>query len=676
MSARQDTTITLSQIAELAGVRPSAVSNWRTRFDDFPRPSEASAGGRDLFSLADVEEWLRCHDRLDPARTNERLLFGAMDLLRGQASGDEGIVLFASAIALVEAVGRTSERLPSLLRECADIVAEHDPVLRDVFADVAELDDQVSRALLELAATIPDGVHTAAFEWVLRRRTRFVETRTSDELVTLFVELAGDARSVFDPTAGEGGLLTAVARRSRGRLSLFGQEINRSAWRLAKQRLLMHRVEADLWVGDSLREDQFPELRVDAVLCDPPYSLKLHQESLLARWPSAMSFGALKSRTADFLWIEHAIEHLAEEGRAYVLVPASTLWARGREREIRSELIRRGAVEAIITIPPGSAQYTGIPLALWIVRRPQTARPVLVVDGGGNAVGERRTLDGQLSTRIGEVVREWRELQAIDEEHHDLAAAVAPLELLGSDATLIPSRWVDPEPWIDLADRRVALAQAFAHLSSSWTEVAQSEPKLSPQPPQPTQWVSVRDLVAGDVAEVVRGVRVRPDDCLDDGVPVLRTRDVKDTLVTDEPCFGIPERMKPKPTLTEPGDIVVSPASGKLRAIVDETGGHILATPLQALRFRTPWLDPHVAAAFLESPQNRRFAKGMNWGYARVDLRDLELPHLRPKDAERLRETLDRLTATERKARELAMHAEEVRRAMLDVVESAEEERG
>ena len=113
-------------------------------------------------------------------------------------------------------------------------------------------------------------------------------------------------------------------------------------------------------------------------------------------------------------------------------------------------------------------------------------------------------------------------------------------------------------------------------------------------------------LAATAVAEVIRGIRFRKEDCLSEGVRVLRTRDIRDAIQNDDPCYSHMEDLQPRPALTQPGDIVLSPASGRLSAVVDEEGGHILASPLQALRFRADWMDPHVAAAFLESPRNRR----------------------------------------------------------------------
>ena len=55
--------VTAAGIARLAGVGRAAVSNWRRRHADFPKPvggSETSPS----FALADVERWLRDQGKL------------------------------------------------------------------------------------------------------------------------------------------------------------------------------------------------------------------------------------------------------------------------------------------------------------------------------------------------------------------------------------------------------------------------------------------------------------------------------------------------------------------------------------------------------------------------------------------------------------------------------------
>jgi phage terminase Nu1 subunit (DNA packaging protein) len=662
-------TITLSQIAELAGVRPSAVSNWRKRFDDFPQAVETGAGGRDLFTLDQVEDWLGRHGRVDPDRVNERLLFQATNLLRGKMAADEGIHVFASAIALAEALplSGTGDSLGAAAR--VELVERRHPRLRGVFEPLLQLDPRTSNEVLAIADWIDPDERAETFEWVLGRRSRFVETRTSDELVSLIVSLVGPALTVLDPAAGEGGTLAAVADRHPS-ARLFGQEINKSAWRIAVQRFLLHGLDVEMQLGDSLLEDMFANVRVDAVLCDPPYNMKnplLNFDASVAPW---VSFAASRARTTDLVWLEHALGHLADDGVAYVLLPAGSLFRHARERDVRIELIRRGVVDAVIALPAGSAQHTTIPLALWILRHSNAPdHPVLMVDAAGEQPAGKRGLSDDLIERIADVVDHWRAHASVRTEAEAIATVIPVVELLATDADLTPSRWLNTSTALTPQDRVRDAEDAISEFLAARNRLAHESPDVPSLGQAVTaQWVSVRDLAAGDVAQVIRGVRFRPEDCLAEGVRVLRTRDIRDAIANDEPCHAIPDEMKPRPVLTQPGDVILSPASGRLRAVVDETGGHILASPLQALRFRTEWLDPHVAAAFLESSRNRRFAKGMSSGYARVDLRDLELPLLSLEEANRMREALDHLARTERDARELALRAHEVRESILNYV--------
>lgn len=48
----------LAEVAQLAGVSPAAVSNWRTRFSDFPEPIETLRAGP-VFDRQQIRRWLR-----------------------------------------------------------------------------------------------------------------------------------------------------------------------------------------------------------------------------------------------------------------------------------------------------------------------------------------------------------------------------------------------------------------------------------------------------------------------------------------------------------------------------------------------------------------------------------------------------------------------------------------
>ena len=50
--------LSVSDIAQLALVGPSAVSNWQKRYDDFPKPIDQD-GRWHRFRTGDVLEWLK-----------------------------------------------------------------------------------------------------------------------------------------------------------------------------------------------------------------------------------------------------------------------------------------------------------------------------------------------------------------------------------------------------------------------------------------------------------------------------------------------------------------------------------------------------------------------------------------------------------------------------------------
>jgi hypothetical protein len=53
----------LTEIAEIAGVRPSAVCNWKNRYPDFPAPV-AEIHGIELYHLPAMLDWLRWREKI------------------------------------------------------------------------------------------------------------------------------------------------------------------------------------------------------------------------------------------------------------------------------------------------------------------------------------------------------------------------------------------------------------------------------------------------------------------------------------------------------------------------------------------------------------------------------------------------------------------------------------
>ncbi|MFK7793199.1 MAG: class I SAM-dependent DNA methyltransferase [Devosiaceae bacterium] len=86
---------------------------------------------------------------------------------------------------------------------------------------------------------------------------------------------------VYDPCCGSGGMFIQSEKfiEDHGRnplnLSLYGQEINHTTWRLAKMNLAVHGIDADIaWdSAGSFHKDAHPGLKADYILANPPFNI-------------------------------------------------------------------------------------------------------------------------------------------------------------------------------------------------------------------------------------------------------------------------------------------------------------------------------------------------------------------------------------------------------------------
>ena len=575
-----------------------------------------------------------------------------------------------SLVAVVQGQGGSTDGKLSSLISVATVA---DPSAEDVFESLRAVDRDTVDAVLNLVLDIEAAERPQAFEWLLSRydaqRRSFGDDSGDVQTAVLGALLSGEKGVVYDPCAGSGGFLLAAAEAMGKGTGLFAQEALPATARIARQRSLIHGLAVSVATGETLVDDRWPDLRADLVVCDPPYRVS-------RSWPP----GAYDDprwvlgpppKVTDFAWLQHALHHLAGEGRAYVFLPPGSLFRSGEEGDLRSRLLRTGAVEAVVSLPGGGAPQTGIPIVLWVLRRPEAvaaAGEVLLVDSMA-APMSRAEFAADSIPRLTSMLRRWRQGQRLAGEDMAIAAAVPVEDLLAENADLVPARWIHQELSSgQREERRRAFRERLAETRKSRRGMSS---KLTVDPPpevSSAEWVTVQSLVQGGLVTIVRGVSLKREDLLSSGVRVLRARDLsapggKDrAYVSAEAASLLP--------LTEAGDIVISPVSGPIKAMVDREGGNVLASPLQALRPVNGFMDPEVMAAFLESERNRRFLTGSS--YARLSVRDLEIPLLPPRDAANLQRSLEALSEQERIALDLVSSARELRRALVSLASPVE----
>lgn len=587
----EQTEVTAAQIARLAGVGRAAVSNWRRRHSGFPDP----IGGTDTsptFSLAEVEQWLRAEGKLAEIPAGERLwraVDGAGSGAGGGAGGDGGGAGTAGVLAALGAA----------------------------LADGGREASGVSAELLDQAAAMAGHAGSAAvFEELLGRyldayardRDTGTATRALGDLMAAIAmpQDRADEAVVHDPSCGVGTLLLAAA--SAGAASLLGQTGDPSLAALAAARLSVAATGGEQSVqvmpGEALLADAFPDTQAHTVLCQPPSAQRDWGYDDLAydpRW----EYGMPPRAEAELAWVQHALARLRPGGTAAVLLPPAVA-ARRPGRRVRAELLRRGALRAVIGLPVGSAAPYGLSLHLWVLRRPGIADPapsrVLFIDQGeAERPGpERRQERGDRADRVpSDVVSDritaaWRAFDSDPESfagESGLSVALPVIDLLDEAVDLSPGRHV-PRPdtglgYGRLLEYRAATQDVLARL----TELL---PPLGTEAEPAAVWPST---TLGDLARA--------------GALSIFTGEAE----------------------VAAGDILVSVLGGALgqaRVVAegDPAVGTLPARGTAVVRTDPARLDPWFVAGYLRSDTVARQATSHASTSSRMDLRKAPLPRL------------------------------------------------
>jgi type I restriction enzyme M protein len=202
------------------------------------------------------------------------------------------------------------------------------------------------------------------------------EFYTPRSVVKLLVEMLRPYRGrVYDPCCGSAGMFVQSEEFIRahggriGDISIYGQELNHTTWRLAKMNLAIRGIDGAIEQGDSFLNDRFPDLRADYILANPPFNMKNWGGEHLRddkRW----KFGVPPANNANFAWVQHIIHHLAPNGKAgFVLANGSLSSTQSGEGDIRRKIIEADLVECIVALPDKLFYSTPIPACLWFLTR-------------------------------------------------------------------------------------------------------------------------------------------------------------------------------------------------------------------------------------------------------------------------------------------------------------------
>ena len=187
-------------------------------------------------------------------------------------------------------------------------------------------------------------------------------------------------RSIYDPTAGSGGMLLVAQQALRQlnpgvKVTVYGQEMMPSAYALGKADLLIQGGHPDaILKGDTLLEDLHSDKTFDYVLSNPPFGgdWEVEQSSVKeqAKVPGSRFNHGLPSKSdGQMLFLCHCASKLSPSGgRAAVVSNASPLFNSDTgPNAIRQWLFDEDLIDAIIALPTQMFYGTGIATYVWIL---------------------------------------------------------------------------------------------------------------------------------------------------------------------------------------------------------------------------------------------------------------------------------------------------------------------
>lgn len=190
-----------------------------------------------------------------------------------------------------------------------------------------------------------------------------------DSMVHLVQPQAGER--IQDPAAGTAGFLIAADRYIKTRTddlhdlekskqafqkkdAFYGVELVPDAHRLALMNLMLHDIEGDLLLGDTLSGLGANLAKADVILTNPPFGTKKG-----GGLPTRDDF-TYPTSNKQLAFLQHVYRGLKAGGRAAVVLPDNVLFEENTGTDVRRDLMDKCDLHTILRLPTGIFYAQGV----------------------------------------------------------------------------------------------------------------------------------------------------------------------------------------------------------------------------------------------------------------------------------------------------------------------------
>ncbi|GAA1350878.1 class I SAM-dependent DNA methyltransferase [Arthrobacter koreensis] len=319
------------------------------------------------------------------------------------------------------------------------------------------------------------------------------------------------ARSVYDPTAGSGGMLLMAQealKRTNAKVdvTLYGQELMPSAFALGKADLLIQGGRPDAIIrGDTLLRDEYADQSFDYVLSNPPFGMDWEVQApsvkAQAKTPgSRFSHGLPSKSDGQMLFLAHCASKLSpagkngQGGRAAVVSNASPLFNSDKgPNAIRQWLFDEDLIDAIIQLPAEMFYGTAISTYVWILdtnKEPGRRGKIQLIDGSGQweplqkSMGYKRRRMSRVNRDV--VLQAYKEFEYAD---RSISRVMTKEDFMFRDVPVykqarLSTRYSEDavntlRSRKDFTDKHAEVLRSLAHACTAWNDLPEVFPKAA-----------------------------------------------------------------------------------------------------------------------------------------------------------------------------------------------------
>jgi type I restriction enzyme M protein len=285
------------------------------------------------------------------------------------------------------------------------------------------------------------------------------EFYTPYSVVSLLVRMLEPIKgTVFDPACGSGGMFIQSEEYSprRHELSFYGQENVTTTARLGKMNVLLHGLNADMRLGNSLLDDKYPDLKADYVIANPPFNQDGWGADRISNDDPRL-IGPITDSNANYMWMQHFFHHLNDTGSAgYVMANGAMTTNQRGEKPVREWFVNNGYIDCIVALPEKLFLSTGISCCLYFLSKNRDGKgdyrnrknEILFIDArqkGSLVSRKQKALTEEEIIEIAEVYHIFKFEKETVQDIPGFCKVVTIDEVKGKDYNLAPGIYVGTE---------------------------------------------------------------------------------------------------------------------------------------------------------------------------------------------------------------------------------------